>query len=566
MRQWRINLILLFIFLFAAAIIGRLIFLQIINKDFYRALAKGQQNISKELLPLRGEIFFNDGQTKLAANHSIKFLHISPSQIKDKENTANILSQILNLKEEFILEKLNKENSFDEVLKNQLTDEEAKNVANLKLDGVYISEETKRNYLQGELASQVVGYFGGENVGQYGLEESYEKDLRGEMGILEGEKDSRGRLLFLGLDKYLEPRNGSDLILTIDYNIQFFAEKLLKEAKNDLNIESGSILVLEPNSGKILALANFPGFDPNNYSSYKNLDIFRNSVIQKLFEPGSVFKPITMAGALQEEKVTPTTTYEDTGVLKIGGYTIYNYDNRVWGKQTMTEVLEKSINTGAVFAERQLGDSSFLKYVEDFGFFEKTGVDLKGEIFSANSNLREGKEINFATASFGQGIAITPIQLARAFSAIANGGRLVQPYIVEKIVENGEETSPAPSLIKEGAGQAISSKTASTLTAMLISVVENGFGKRAKIPGYYIAGKTGTAQVPWTSLGIDKPGYSEKTIQTFVGFTPAFSPKFLILVKLDNPETKTAEYSAVPIFHNLAKYIIDYWQIPPDYE
>jgi len=222
----------------------------------------------------------------------------------------------------------------------------------------------------------------------------------------------------------------------------------------------------------------------------------------------------------------------------------------------MTNVLEKSINTGAVFAETQLGEALFLNYIEKFGFFEKTGIDLP-EVYSENEEFKKGYEINFATASFGQGIEMTPIQLARAYCVIANGGKLIKPYLVEKILENGN-------LVKEIQLETslpiISSKTSRQLTAMLVSVIENGYGKSAKIPGYYIAGKTGTAQV--AEGGVYSP---DKSIQTFVGFAPAFDPKFLILIKLDNPKTKTAEYSAVPIFHDLAEYIIHYWQIPPDY-
>jgi len=265
-----------------------------------------------------------------------------------------------------------------------------------------------------------------------------------------------------------------------------------------------------------------------------------------------------MASALNEGKITPSTTYTDPGAIKISGFTIFNYGQRVYpGKITMTEVLEKSINTGAVFAERQISHQTFLDYIEKFGFFEPTGIDLQGEVFSTNSNLKKGYEVNFATASFGQGIEMTPIQLFGAFSAISNGGKLVKPYMLE---------NPDPNLDEIKGRQIISQKTAAQLTAMLVSVVENGFGKSAKIPGYYIAGKTGTAQIAFSALGIDKSGYSEKTIQTFAGFAPAFNPRFLILVKLDNPKTRTAEYSAVPIFRELAKYIIDYYQIPPDYQ
>jgi cell division protein FtsI (penicillin-binding protein 3)/stage V sporulation protein D (sporulation-specific penicillin-binding protein) len=227
----------------------------------------------------------------------------------------------------------------------------------------------------------------------------------------------------------------------------------------------------------------------------------------------------------------------------------------------MTEVLEKSINTGAVFAEEKLGHDSFLRYLDKFGFFKLTGIDLQ-EVYSENREFKKGYAINFATASFGQGIEMTPIQLIRAYSAVANGGKLVRPYVVKKII-NGEEVSEVAPKIEEDS--VISPKTAAQLTAMLVSVVENGFAKSARIPGYYVAGKTGTAQISFAALEVEKKGYSDKTWQSFVGFVPAFNPEFIILVKLNNPKTKTAEYSAAPIFQDLAKHIVDYYQIPPDY-
>jgi cell division protein FtsI (penicillin-binding protein 3)/stage V sporulation protein D (sporulation-specific penicillin-binding protein) len=295
----------------------------------------------------------------------------------------------------------------------------------------------------------------------------------------------------------------------------------------------------------------------------ENFEIFQNSAVQNFFEPGSIFKPITMASALEEGKVTAQTTYVDTGKLKIGNYTIYNYDQRVWGERTMNEVLEKSINTGAVFAERQVGHDVFLEYLKRFGFFEPTGIDLQGEVFSENKELKKGREINFATASFGQGIEVTPIQMLRAFSAIANGGKLVKPYLVEKIVKDKETIETKEEISKSNI---ISSKTAAALTDMLISVVERGSARFAKISGYNIAGKTGTSQIPFSALGINKKGYSEKTWQSFIGFAPAFGAKFVILIKLDNPKIKTSEYSAAPIFGKLANYILNYLEIPPDYE
>ena len=538
MKNWRINLIFFLFLVFGAAIISRLIFLQILKGDFYKALSQGLHSSFQKTQIERGEIFLKGGEP-LAINIDLPFVFASPRGIEKSEETAEALSQILNLDKNSVLEKLKKDN-FYSLLKRKLTQKEVDDLKKSKFEGVYLEEEKVRYYPQETLASQAIGFLGAEGIGQYGLEEFFND-------ILENAKDA-------------EAKKGQDLILTIDYNIQFKAEKLLQEAKENLEIESGQIIVIEPISGKILTLAHFPNFNPNQYEKYakeENLEIFKNSVTQKLFEPGSVFKPMTMAGALNEGKITPETTYHDPGEIKIGGYKIDNYAKRTYpGELTMTNVLEKSINTGAVFAETQLGEALFLNYIKKFGFFEKTGIDLP-EVYSENEEFKKGYEINFATASFGQGIEMTPIQLARAYCVIANGGKLIKPYLVEKILENGN-------LVKEIQLETslpiISSKTSRQLTAMLVSVIENGYGKSAKIPGYYIAGKTGTAQV--AEGGVYSP---DKSIQTFVGFAPAFDPKFLILIKLDNPKTKTAEYSAVPIFHDLAEYIIHYWQIPPDY-
>lgn len=549
MKKWRVNLIFIFSILFGAAIISRLIYVQIIHYELYRALAQGQQKNFQSLGGERGRVFFRGGEV-LAANIEGKYLFVSPTKIKEKEEAAKTLSKFLNLDESLILEKL-KNDSFFEQIKIDLTKEEEEELKKINLAGIHLDEGVFRKYPQEFMASQVIGFLGGEGKGQYGIEGYYDDILQ-------------GKEVFYYTEGTGETNKGADIFLTLDYNIQFIAEKLLQEAKENLDIESGQIIVLEPATGKVIALANFPNFNPNYYSEVEDFQIFQNSVIQKIFEPGSIFKPITMAAALNEEKINPMSTYVDTGRLKIGSDTISNYDGRVFGEQTMTEVLEKSINTGAVFAEKQLGHELFLKYLEQFGFFEPTGIDLQEEIFSENKEFKKGYEINFANASFGQGIGITPIQLARGFCAIANGGKLVQPYIVEKIIENNKITEINPQV---SSNQVISQKIASQLTAMLVSVVENGpYTKRAKIPGYYIAGKTGTAQIPWSALEINKRGYSDKTCQSFIGFAPIFNPKFLILVKLDNPKTKTAEYSAVPIFRDLAKYIIDYLQIPPDYE
>lgn len=532
MKNLRVNLAFFFVILFSAVLLGKLFFIQVLQADFYKALAQGL-GVSlndNEIQTERGEIFLKNGEP-LAINKNWSLVFASPPKIREAEETAEILAGVLNLDKSFISEKIQKDTLYS-LIKKKLTEEEVAALENLNLAGIYLNFEQGRYYPQEFLASQTIGFLGATGKGQYGLEEYYNETL-------------------------VDSGKGSDIVLTLDYNIQFTAEKLLKEAKENLDIESGQIIVIEPNSGKILALASFPSFNPNQYTEYAtngDLEIFQNGVTQKLFEPGSIFKPITFAIALEEGKITPQTTYIDEGVVKIGGWSIYNYDERVWGEQTMTEVLEKSINTGAVFVERKLPHSVFLDYLTRFGIFEPTGIDLP-ETYSENKEFKEGYEINFATASFGQGIEMTPIQIARAVSCIANGGKLVKPYL---IASNDE--------IIENQLRVISQKTASQLTAMLVSSVENGYAKRAKIPGYYIAGKTGTSQIPFSNLGIDKPGYSDKTWQSFIGFAPAFNPKFLILVKLDNPKAQAAGVSTTLVAHDLMKYIIDYYQIPPDYE
>ena len=566
MKTWRVNLILILILFFGAAIIGRLIHVQILNYDFYRALAIGQHKLSQPITPNRGKIFVQDKTGNLyilATNKDSRFVFISPNQIEKKELVAQNLSQILNLEEESIWEKFEQEDDLFVVMKKKLTDEEIKNIEELKIAGIDLGTETLRYYPEENLASQILGFVGGENLGQYGIENFYEQELKGKEGLAEGEKSSKGYLVFFDSERSLPAQEGSDLILGIDFYIQSKAEELLREAKENLDIEDGQIIVLEPHSGKIIAAASLLNFNPNQYSDY-DLEVFKNSLSQKIFEPGSVFKPITIASALNEGEITPQTTYIDKGFVEIGVDTIYNYNGKIYGKNTMTEVLEKSINTGAVFVEQKIPHNIFLDYIEKFGIFEKTNIDLQGEVSFENEEVKKGYEINFATASFGQGIGMTPIQLVRAFCVFTNGGKLIKPYLVEKIIKSDGTVLETQTEIQNPA--VISQRTASKITAMLVSVVENGFAKQAKVPGYYIAGKTGTAQVPWSALGIEKEGYSDKTIQTFLGFAPAFNPKFLILVKLHNPKTRTAEYSAVPIFHNLAKYIIDYYQIPPDYE
>ena len=565
MRNWRPKILLFFIFILAAIIIVRLFYIQVLNRKFYSAIALGQQTGFSEVQGSRGEIFFENskeskgvsgsGEVKsLAINKEKWTISAVPKDIKDKNSFADVLGQVIKEKKESILSKLGEADSYV-VIKKDLSQDEINPLKKLKLQGLSLESTPARYYTQEDLASQVVGFLGGDQNGQYGIEGYYEDILKGKAGIKE-EKRGLDLINSTASQDYL---NGSDLYLTIDYNIQFEAESLLKEAKKNIDINSGQIIVLKPDSGRILALANFPSFDPNKYSKENDFGIFQNSTTQKIFEPGSVFKPFTMAMALEEGKVNLETTFTDTGSVTIGPDTIYNFDRKTYGKQTLSGILEKSINTGAVFISKTLSHQTFLDYLDKLGFNNQTGIDLQGEVFSKNEILKNGSDFGFATASFGQGIEMTPIQLARAFCVFANGGRIVKPYIVQKIVHGQDESVIKPEI----SDTVISQKTIFEVTTMLTNVVEKGFGNIAKIPGYYLAGKTGTAEVPFENK---KGYYPDKTIQSFIGFGPALNPQFLILVKLDNPKVPKSSLSAAPIFKKLAQYIINYWQIPPDYD
>jgi cell division protein FtsI/penicillin-binding protein 2 len=558
---WRINLIIFIILIWGGIILARLVYLQIIHDDFYKALAKGQQEIVESILGPRGEIFLYDkDKLSVLATNKIWFLcYATPAQIENEERTALLLAENLGISKEELLSKFKKKEKLFVVLKRKVTDQEAEILKKLNLKGIYLKKERYRYYPYSDLASDILGFVDSQGKGRYGVEGYFDNLLTGKEAWIKKELNPFNFVKDLNDELF----KGADIVLTIDKNIQFQAQRLLKKAKEELEIEGGQIIVIDPISGKILALADWPSFDPNQYAKIDNLEVFKNGAIQALFEPGSMFKPITMAAALDQKKITPDTTYIDDGFVKIGGRIIYNYKKRAWGKRTMSEVLEKSINTGAVFVESQIGDKIFLEYIKKFGIFEKTGVELEGEIFSLNLELQKGYKVNFATASFGQGIEVTPLNFVRAFSALANGGKILRLHIIEEIKENGKTKKIKPEIIREGI---ISEEALKQLTKMLVGVVERGYGKKAKIPGYYIAGKTGTSQIPYSSLGIKKLGYSEKTWQSFIGFFPAFDPKFVILVKLDNPKTATAEYSAAPVFKEMAQYIINYYQIPPDYE
>ena len=569
MKNWRFYTFVFFIGLIFAIIVFRLFTLQIVKHSFYKTLASTQHQTFQTIYPDRGEIFMKDNRTNsdsrsllfpVAINKDFWTVYAVPKDIENKEETVEKLSPLLGVDGATLGERINKKDDPYEPLKNKVDEETVNKIKALNLRGIDFKEESWRYFPANELTCHVVGFVGfdgDKKVGRYGAEEYYEKDLAGKAGYIEAKKDSLGELIPIADRILSEPEDGIDIILTIDPNIQFFVEQKLKDTVQNLQAPSGTIIVMEVRTGAIKAMVNWPEFNPNKYNEVKDGSVFSNTAIHDAYEPGSIFKPITMAGALNEGAITPTTTYEDKGYTEVSGFIIKNALQRAEGIQTMTQALEKSLNSGAIFAQQQLGKDDFKKYVEKFGFGQRTGIDLSGEEKGNIDNLKKKKDLDYAAASFGQSITVTSIQLITALSAIANDGILLRPYVVEKIIyKNGEEKITQPKEIR----RVISSETASRLTAMMVSVVKNGYSKKAGVPGYLIAGKTGTSQIP----DLEKGGYSEETIHTFGEFFPALNPRFSLLIKVDKPKgINFAADSLTPVARQIAEYILNYYEIPP---
>ncbi len=562
----RLNVLAGFFVVFAVAIVVRLADLQLFRHGYFAALAEDQHQISSTVPPTRGEIFvrdqFSGGKLfPLATNRRYHLLYAVPKDVENPQVVARVLDPYLALDESTIFARLNKPGDIYEPLAHGLTDQEQATIESLGLRGVAFQDESLRYYPEGRIGSHVlgfVGYVGDEKKGQYGIEEAFEKALAGSPGSVVAERDARGRAIAIGTREVTPATRGADIVLTIDRTVQYEACTKLDAWVRQHGADSGSLVILNPKTGAVLAFCGTPDFDPNAYGDETDVNVFVNPVIYNAYEPGSVFKPMTMAAALDLGKVTPETTYEDTGEVKIGSFTIKNSDAKAYGVQSMTQVLGKSLNTGAIFVEQQVGNQLFADYVKAFGFGARTDIELPGELAGDVSSLEKNKDIYGATASFGQGITVTPLQLAAAYGAIANQGRLMKPYVVESIIGQDGEPIVTPSVQIR---QVISQRTAATLSAMLVNVVENGHGQRAGVPGYFVAGKTGTAQIP----AKDKRGYEpDVTIGTFAGFAPVNDPKFVMVVRVDRPrDVQFAESSAAPLFGQLAQFLVHYLEIPP---
>lgn len=558
-QEVRINFVIAILACLFLVLIAKTFSKQIMQYDYYLDLADNQHLWQQEKQARRGQIYDINGYP-LAANLSLPALSVVPNQVDDPEYVAKKLSLVLHLsrQEELELKEAMDSNAlYMPPIKHKLTEEEISQIDEYDMDGVILIPEDWRFYPEDSLAAQVLGYLDAENNGQYGIEGYFNDELMGSSGFIQSYKDLTGRDIADSQEVLSQVRQGLNLYLTIDRSVQYFVEEKLKEAVEFNQADSGSVVILDPRTGEVISMANYPTFNPNKYFEVENYDYFNNSTVSGFWEPGSVFKVVTMASAIDLGLVAPDTTEVFGASIKVLDREIWNSEKKAYGAESMTQVLENSDNVGMVWVGQKLGKDNFYNYLYEFGFGEPTGIDLGGEVAGLVVDKSLVSEVDLATMTFGQGIAVTPIQMTSAVGAIANDGQLMKPYIVDKIVTvDGNEVEIRPEYMRS----VLNPKTAESVAAMMVSVVENGHGTQAGVPGYYVAGKTGTAQVPVN--GIYDPN---KTIGSFVGFAPAFDPKFVMLVKIDVPKTtEWAESSAAPLFGEIAEFLLNYYQVPPE--
>jgi len=557
-------------FLLAALVIAvKLFVLQILQGDYYSTLALSTHEIYKKIHPIRGEIFFRSAkdntESGAAVNAKQYTIFAVPTEIKKDEvqKFAESLSAILLLNEEnkkILIEKLSKVNDPYEPLAKKVDDLQMEQIKNLKLAGIYFNDEDRRFYPESSLAANILGFYGFDNEGNargsYGLEGYLNQVLSGKSGLMLGEKGAKGGWITLAGRTTMEAENGANIVLTIDRALEYQACERLRQGFEEYKALSASLIMMDVQSGAILAMCSFPTFDPNNYSKVDSVSSYNNTAIFTPYEPGSVFKPITMSIGLDLDLITPNTTFTDPCVKKINGYEIKNANDTCYGVSSMTSVLENSINTGAMWVEEKIGADRFKNYIKKFGFGEKTGIELSTETAGDIRSLDKNGEIWGAVASFGQGIMVTPLQLTVAYAALANGGNLLRPYVVaEKRYANGK-VEKMETLVNE---RVLSTRASKLVTGMLVSVIENGHSKEAKSANYYLAGKTGTAQIA------GKGGYLEHvTNHTFAGYGPASSPKIALVVKFEQPERDWADSTAGPVFRDVMKFALEYLGVPKE--
>lgn len=550
----RIICVFLFLLLSLGGVAGKLFSLQIQQRDRLAKRATRQYQRRLPIVSRRGTIFDRTGR-ELAVSLKVSSVFAQPAAVEDPAGTAKALAPILGQPARDLLARLGSDRTFV-WLERQLEPAQAEAISDLNLKGIGLFPESRRYYPQRELAAHVLGLVGLDDRGLEGVEYQYDALLGGQPQLVAAQQDALGRVVF----RQEEPEWRApvfDLTLTIDEVIQYIAERELQRAVERSRAKAGIAIVMDPWSGEILALANQPTFDPNNYRKSRSA-ARRDRAVTDAFEPGSIFKVVLAAGALEEGVVRPRDRfYGENGAIEVSGVTIR--DNEKHGWLTVREILALSSNVGAIKIGQRLGKSLYYHYISAFGFGSLTGVDLPGETPGLMRRPKGWSALSLPILSLGQEIAVTPVQMAAAFAAVANGGNLVRPHVVRGLTaQDGSLSRPVePAVIR----RVLSPETAQTLLDMLRSVVEDGTGKDAALEDYTVAGKTGTAQKIDPATG----GYShQKVLASFVGAVPAESPRLVVLVLIDEPEAlRWGGSIAAPAFREIARDALQYLQVPP---
>lgn len=604
-RIWLLSAATLVLF---GGLTARLVDLQILRTSYFQAVAAGQRQRAAELAPHRGTIYLQEhNSTELfpvAVNSQAYFAYAVPRDIdqplevakqlapallayrqRQQQRVQDIMSETgqetstatpspdqqnatdgLAIIEDELYRKFNqKTDPYEPLLRfYEILDPPLQSwLEEKKLPGIVIEEQETRTYPEQTMAAHMLGYVGWQDdrkIGRYGVEGYFESQLAGRLGFFAAEQDSSGGFIGVGTKKFEPAEDGADIVLTIDRVVQSIIEDELADGIKRYGAKRGSIIVMDPVNGAVLGMATHPTFNPNYYYAINDASVQLNPIVSEIFEPGSILKPVIMATALAENTVTPDTTFVDRGPVRVAEYSIDTYDGQHYGVQTMTQVLEKSNNVGMVWVTNQLGPEVLYDYLRRFGLGEKTGIELEGETVSTLPQPADWNITTVATTAFGQGIALSPIQALNAINALANGGLLLQPHVVAEVrPANGEPEVAQPITVRRVVDRGV----AEQISAMLVSVIENGVAASARVPGYYLAGKTGTAQVP-DERGKYDP---ERKIISFVGYGPVSHPRFSILIKLDDPSGLSfASGTTAPMFKNIVAKLINYYQISPDYD
>lgn len=555
---WRLRIVLASLFFCFFLIITRLFYWQVVRAEELAALGRTQYGASVRLHSERGNIRTSDG-FPIATNKLSYLLFANPTVVKDKEKTVDLLSKILEVDAASVSAQLSV-NKLWVPIQQRVNSNKKEIIENLKLPGVGFEQQSERFFPEASLAAQLIGFVGknelGESKGYFGLEGFYDRQLRGKSGEAIQIHDALGRPVLSRLSERSGTIDGRSLVLNIDRVAQFIAEKKLKEGIERYEAMGGMVGIIEPSSGNVIAMASLPTFNPQEYWMFQD-ELYKNPFISNSYEPGSTFKSLVMAAGIDSGVVDAQTRCPICdGSIAIGGYEIKTWNGKYYKNTTMVDVIKNSDNTGMVFVGKSLGLKRMLRYFDAFGIRKLTGIDLQGEVAPGIKDESKWYPIDVMTASFGQGISVTPIELLVAFSAIANNGMRMEPHIVARIETPDGEKFPIASKVLD---KPISAKTAKVMTEILVNAVEKGEAKWAKPRGYRIAGKTGTAQIP-----IAGHYDQNKTIASFIGFAPADQPKFAMLVIVDRPTTSIyGSETAAPIFFDIAKDLLAHYGIPP---